>query len=260
MSAKVVNSVKAVKEPPIPDAAIREHHGLARIVAGSYADRGVDFDELLHNAHIGVWHGVRDFNPALGFEVSTYLGHKMRGQIRNTCMRNERYLVHLPAWVQLKISKYEKAEKELTSSLGHKPEFDAVCDYAGLPARIRPHLLAALRVKRATMLRLGIGGGDGTHNGNDGSPLNDVSLYDLKTASAEVERDDEYRTLRDRVSALPEKQARCIALRFGLDDGRERTLKEVGKAMGFTRERARQIINGGLAALRERTGPDSCRP
>ena len=235
----------------VSSEAVMEHSGLAYTLAQAHGHCGIEYDDLLQEAFIGVFKALRDFEPERNLQPSTYINHKIRGQITHR-VRDELYLVRVPSHMHGHLTQYDRAAAALEETLGRLPTFDEVCDaMVDLPESRRELLRAAMKVRRASTLRLGICKQNTSEQCGDAEPLWDAALRDDNTPDDAAIAAEDRRRLRSQVDALPRLQAECIRRRYGLDDGIGRTYKEIGDALGFTREWARQLIETGLERLRQ---------
>ena len=214
-----------------------------RLVVG-YARRygnvwGIDFLELIQEGNLGLIRAVEKFDWRRGFKFSTYATWWIRQAITRAIADKAR-TVRIPVDVQDTLLAVTRAQESLKAQLGHNPDSGEIAEAAGVSvARVE----LALTIARTVSLEQPIG--------DDGAQLGDFiedEYADDPVRVAEARGLTE--GLRAVVEGLPEREARIVAMRYGLDDGVPRTLEEVGQRFDLTRERIRQLEKLALCRLR----------
>ena len=210
-------------------------------VAKRYAGRGLPFLDLIQEGNLGLMKAAEKFEPERGFKFSTYATWWIRQAITRAIADQAR-TIRIPVHMVETISKVKKVSSQLLHETGHDPSAEEIAEKLNMPAeRVREIMRIA---QDPVSLETPIGEEEDSHLGDfipdddAPAPADAASLMLLKEQ------------LNDVLSTLTDREAKVLKLRFGLEDGRSRTLEEVGKEFDVTRERIRQIEAKALRKLR----------
>src|ERR1700686_2117602 len=210
-------------------------------IAHDYSNLGLPLLDLISEGNIGLMKAVERFDPAKGGKLSTYAAWWIKQSIKRA-LANQSKTIRLPVHLVDKISKMRRVSLQMSEELGREPTDEELAEEIGISSG-KVSQLKTVSIRPASL--------DAPISDDDSTEFGEIVGDEDAQTPFELLRD---KNLRDEVSELLEvlddRERKIIFQRFGLDGGKPKTLEEVGKKFGVTRERIRQLQNIALAKLR----------
>jgi RNA polymerase primary sigma factor len=210
-------------------------------MARDYQGMGLPLLDLINEGNIGLIKGVQRFDPRKGAKLSSYAAWWIKQAIRRA-LSNTSKTIRLPVHVMDKLTQVRKVEARLHETLDREPTDEEVAEELGLKVRrIRQY-------REASRAPISL---DSPVSADDPTVIAEHVADANATAPSEaLAQHSDNQFVQEVLATLDERESRVLAMRFGLDDGRTKTLEEIGATFGVTRERIRQIQEEALQKMR----------
>ncbi len=208
-------------------------------IAKNYRNQGLPFLDLIQEGMFGLIRAVEKFEWRRGLKFSTYATWWIRQAVARAIADKAR-TIRVPVHVVERMQKMQRAERYLFTSLGREPTLEEIAEEAGLPLQQAMEVRATARA--STSLDQPIGE-------QDDAVFGDLVAGDDPLPDEETERRLQKEALDRALESLPERDRRVLELRYGLRGEEPHTLEHIGRRLGLTRERVRQIEVESLARL-----------
>jgi RNA polymerase primary sigma factor len=224
------------------DEMIRANLRLVVTIAKNYSNRGMPLSDLIEEGNLGLLRAVEGFDPVRDTRFSTYAAWWIKQAIKRSLI-NSVQPIHIPAYMVEMIGKWKQASAELEAQLNRQPTLQEMADYMKLPER---KVRIIRRAVRAFSSHKQADSPDGSFSlaeilADDRTPAPHEAVFDASDTEA----------IRRLLDQIDDREAKILRMRFGIDEREPMTLKEIGRRIGLTRERVRQIEHEALRKLND---------
>jgi RNA polymerase sigma factor (sigma-70 family) len=231
-----------LNDPNSRERLVRSNLRLVVNIAKKYANRGMNLSDLIEEGNLGLLRAIDSFDTDFDVRFSTYAAWWIKQSIKRA-LQISTQPIHIPGYMVELMHQWRQTASELETQLGNSPTIEQMSRKLHLSIR---------KAKVIAELIQSISSGFRNDSLDDSQGLDEAIEDERANASHEAILDEE--EMKKAISLLGElepREAEILILRFGLDGHAPLTLKQIGKKLGLTRERARQIQHSALAKLNE---------
>jgi len=239
---QLARRIREHSDPVAREQMIQANLRLVVKIAKDYSNRGMTLGDLVAEGNLGLMRAVEEFDPDAGVRFSTYAAWWIKQTIKRALI-NAGQPIHIPAYLAKLISKWRRVASQLEAKLGRPPTTEEMA---------RKLKISRKRAGLVTQGLLAVGA-PSQAGGQGASAISEMLTDEEASTPAEALMDAANLPFVEHLlDKLNERERKILELRFGLDghDGPQRTFKEIGKEIGLTRERVRQLEKIALANLK----------
>lgn len=222
---------------------IKHNLRLVISIAQKHTGKGLELQDLIQEGNLGLMKAIDRFDPEKGNRFSTYATYWIRQKV-NRAIENQSRTIRIPNGIFQKTVKVFRAKDKLYAELNREPSIEEIATEVELkPEKVKEILRISYDQNISSLNQL-VGEDEETELGHfvsDKNAENPAANFDNQLLRQELE---------EVLEGLPDRQAEIVRLRYGLKDGKKRTLKEVGEVFGVTKERIRQLQELAFRKLR----------